>query len=78
MKETVITPGMKKRELIILLVCFIAAYVLNVVGIVKYNAPAIELVSQLHVVLAVSLVIYVLVAVFRGLLYLFSLLVKKK
>jgi len=76
MKETVITPGMKRRELKIFLVCLIVAYVLNVVGIIKYNSPAIELISQLHIVLLVSIVIYLLVGIFRGLFFMISLIWK--
>jgi hypothetical protein len=77
MKETVITPGMKRRELMIFLVCFLIAFVLNVVGIIKYNSPAVELISQLHIVLLVSIVIYLLAAIFRGLFFLISLIWKK-
>jgi hypothetical protein len=77
MNETVITPGMKRRELRIFLVCFIVAFVINVVGIIKYSSPALELISQLHTVLFVSMIIYLLAAIFRGLFFLISHIWKK-
>lgn len=76
MKETVITPKQKKRELIILLFCFIAAFLLNVIGIIKFGSPAKELVTELHLVLLVAAVLYVISGIFRILYGLISRLWK--
>jgi len=65
MKETVITPGMKRRELIIMLLCFLAAYGMNIAGIIKYHTPLKELVTKIPVVLLVAAVIYLAVAILR-------------
>jgi hypothetical protein len=78
MKETVITPGRKKRELFVLLACTIGAFVLNVIGIIKFNTPAKELVTQIPLVLLLSLVIYALVAVLRIIAFLVSRIWIKK
>jgi len=71
-RDTTITAVVKKRELIIFGICFLVAYVLNVIGIIQNQSPAVELVSQLHVVLLVSLVIYGAVAILRILYFLVS------
>lgn len=70
--DTTITANLKKRELIILLVCLIAAYLLNVIGIIVYHAPAKELITKLHVVLLVAAVFYGTVFILRVLYYLVS------
>ncbi len=64
-KKSSKTGTTRKRELIIFGVCFIAATILNVIGIISNKSPAKELVTQLHVVLVVSLVFYVFVIIFR-------------
>lgn len=70
---------MKKRELIIFLLCFAAAYILNIIGIIKHDAPARELVTQLHLVLLIALIFYGAVVILRVLYYLISRLwVRKK
>ena len=71
-RDTTITAAMKKRELIIFLLCFLGANVLNVIGIIKHQTPARELVTQLHVVLLVALVLYGAVIILRVLYYLVS------
>lgn len=65
MKDTLITTGRKKRELYVLLACTIAAYILNIIGIIKYGSPVKELVTQVPLVLLISLIIYIVLAVLR-------------
>jgi len=70
---------MKKRELIIFLLCFALAYAMNIIGIIKYAAPARELITQLHLVLLIALILYGAVVILRLLYYLISRLwVRKK
>ena len=71
-RDTTITAPMKKRELIIFSLCFLGAYILNVIGIVKHHSPARELVTQLHVVLLVAFVVYGAVIILRVLYLLVS------
>jgi hypothetical protein len=77
-KDTTITAAIKKRELIIFVISFAAAYILNVIGIIQHKSPAKELITQLHVVLLVTLVIYGIVIIFRVLYYLISRLWLRK
>jgi len=63
---------MKKRELVIFLLCFAGAFILNVIGIIKHDAPARELVTQLHMVLLIALILYSAVAILRVLYFLVS------
>jgi len=72
LKDTTITATTKKRELTIILVCLIGAYLLNVIGIIAYHTPARELVTKLHVVILVALVFYGIVIILRVLYYLIS------
>ena len=72
LRDTTITAVQKKRELIIFLVCFLAAYLLNVIGIIQHKSPAKELITQLHVVLLVAGVFYGTVILLRALYYLIS------
>jgi hypothetical protein len=44
-KDSVITAKNKKREAVILLSCFLLAYLLNVIGIIAHQTPARELIT---------------------------------
>jgi hypothetical protein len=77
-KDTTITAAIKKRELIIFVISFAAAYILNVIGIIQHKSPARELITQLHVVLLVTLVIYGIIVMFRVFYYLISRLWLRK
>lgn len=78
LRDTTITSAQKKRELIIILVCFLAAYLLNVIGIIQHNSPARELITQLHVVLLLAAIFYGIVIFLRILYYLISRLWVRK
>lgn len=77
-KDTVISAGTKKREFIILVCCFAAAFLLNIIAIIIHGSPARELVTQLHVVALVALFLYALAAILRILYYLLSRLWLRK
>jgi len=72
LRDTTITAVQKRREFIIIAVCFLAAYLLNVIGIIQHKSPAKELITQLHVVLLVALVFYGIVVLFRVLYHLIT------
>ena len=76
MKDTVITPKQKKRELYILLVAFIIANILNLISIVKYSTPTKELITQLPVVVAVTLFLYGTAVVLRLIWWLLNGLIR--
>jgi hypothetical protein len=77
-RDTTLTAASKRKELIIFLSCFIGANLLNLIGIIQNSSPAIELVTQLHVVLIVSLVLYGMVLILRALYYLVSRIWSRK
>ena len=76
MKDTVITAKRKKRELLMLLGSFIFAFLMNVYAILKYKQPLKELLTQMHVVVMLSLFIYGTMLLVRILWWLLSLLYK--
>ncbi len=77
MKDLVITGRQVRRELWILLGCFVAGCLVNVYAIVHYGRPASELYSQIGYVLVLTVVLYVLLALVRLLLAGLLALVRK-
>ena len=65
MKEIVITAEKQKKELFILLGCFIGAIVLNIIGIISYNTNWKELYTQWFTLLVLTVALYFLVLFFR-------------
>ena len=77
MKDIVITEKMIRRELFVLLGCFVAACLVNVGAIIAFDRPWIELISQIGFVFFITGGIYVLLAVFRFLVWLVAKIFKK-
>ena len=77
MKDIVITAKMIRRELFVLLGCFVAAFLVNVGAIIAYDRPWIELISQIGFVFFITGGIYVLLAVLRLIICLVAKLFKK-
>lgn len=65
MKDTIITAQFKRRELWILLVCFVVANIANWVAIIRFSAPWYEVFTQIGYVLFTTVVIYALTALVR-------------
>ena len=63
--DTLIPAGVKRREALILLVCFALALVLNIACILIYDTSWKELFTQLPVVLAITGVVYLITALAR-------------
>ncbi len=77
MKDTVITARAKKRELWILLACFVVANVTNWVAIIRFSAPWYEVFTQIGYVVVTTLVIYALIAVLRIAFKVYKLITRK-
>ena len=75
MKDIVITRKALRRELFILLGCFIFAILLNIYAIIKYSRPAIELVSMIGYVIVVTVIAYLILVVIRLIILFFVSLV---
>lgn len=65
MKDTVITADVKRRELWILLGCFVVANVVNWVAIIKFATPWYEVFSQIGYVVVTTSILYILLWVLR-------------
>ena len=77
MKDLVITSKALKRELFVLLGCFLASFCLNIYAVLHYSRPASELVSQIGYVLVCTVVIYILLWLLRLIILLVRQIVKK-
>lgn len=78
MKDIVITGKMIRRELYVLLGCFVVAFLTNVGCIIAYDRPWVELVSQIGFVFFITGGVYVLLAFFRIIVWLIAKLFRKK
>ena len=65
MKNKIITARTTRRELISFLICFVMAFILNLIGIILSGSPAKELITKLHTVLLIALGFYLAVAILR-------------
>jgi len=65
MKDIIITSKQIKKELYILLGCFIFAFVLNIVAVAIYKTPWVEVFTQFGYVVAITVVTYLLIALVR-------------
>ena len=65
MKDSVITADVKRRELWILLGCFVVANVVNWVAIIKFATPWYEVFSQIGYVVVTTCILYILLWVLR-------------
>lgn len=77
MKDIVITGKQIRRELYILLGCFIFAVCLNIFAIIKYSRPAVELVSMIGYVIAATVIVYLLLLIIRLIVWLVVWIVRK-
>ena len=77
MKDIVITEKMIRRELFVILGCFVAACLVNAGAIIAYDRPWSELYSQIGFVFFITGGIYVLLAIFRLLVWLVAKIFKK-
>ena len=78
MKEIVISGRQIIRELLIFAGCIFAAFVVNVYSIIRFKTEWKELITTLHITLALALVFFVLVAVLRGIVFCCRRLLQKK
>ena len=77
MKEIVITTKRIKKELLLLLTCFIFAFLLNVTAVIIYRTPWIEIFTQIGYVVAITLVLYLFITFIRGILFFVKQLFRK-
>lgn len=68
MKDIVFTSTRQKKELRIFGICFAIGFLMNVISIIIYKTSWIEIFTQLGYVLAIAIVLYLLLAIFRGII----------
>ncbi len=78
MKDITIKASQLRKELIIFVVCFVAAFGLNIYSIAKFETDWSEILGQLHVVLGITIIIYLLVALIRFIYFGLSRWIQKK
>ena len=78
MKSIVIDSKFVRRELLILLGCFVAAVIFDLVGIILYKRPAIELVTTIGYEVVIALAFYGVLALVRLVVFLVSAPFRKR
>ena len=71
MKDIVITGRTLRRELFILLGCFVAAVIFDIVAIVKYSKPFVEVFQTIGYEITIALGLYAFLAIIRLIVWLF-------
>lgn len=78
MKDIVITGERRKKELLILLICFLAAFALNIASIIIYKTSWTEVFSQIGYVVVIAVLFYLVLAMVRFLVCWIRKLVGKR
>ena len=78
MKDLVISSKMLKKELIILLSCFIAVSLVNIASIIIYKTSFWEIFTQLGYVFVFTVILYVFILVLRLIFFGIFKLLKKR
>lgn len=67
MKDIIITSTKVRRELLILLACFVVSCGCNVYAIIRYERSVVELLTCLGYVVVFAVTIYLVFCILRGL-----------
>lgn len=78
MKDIIITSKKLKQERNIYLLSFLLAFIINVIAIIIYSRPWIEIISQIGYVIVISFFIYLISWIPRGILIFLSHLFRRK
>lgn len=76
-KDLTITGRQIKRELILLLICFIVAEGVNIFSMIKYGTPWTEFFTQIGFVLIIMAALYIILVAVRVLVWLVKLIIDK-
>ncbi len=78
MKDIVIPSQKVKREAWIFFGCFIFAFLLNIAAIIIYKTPWYEAFTQIGYVIVIAVVLYLLMALIRFLIFVIGKLFKRQ
>ena len=70
MKPVVIDSKFIKKEAFILLGCFVAAVIFDLVGIIMYSRPAVELLTTIGYEITIAVILYAILLFFRIIVFL--------
>ena len=65
MQDIIITSKRIRKETYILLICFAAAFLINIISIIAFKTPWYEIFTQIGYVIVITIFLYLIVAVFR-------------
>lgn len=77
MKDLTITAKQIRRELILLLVCFVIAEGVNIFSMIKYETPWTEFFTQIGFVLIITAALYIILIAIRVLIWLVKLIIDR-
>ena len=77
MKDLTITAKQIRRELILLLVCFVIAEGVNIFSMVKYETPWTEFFTQIGFVLIITAALYIILIAVRVLIWLVKIIIDR-
>ena len=77
MKDLTITAKQMRRELVLLLVCFVIAEGVNIFSMIKYGTPWTEFFTQIGFVLIITAALYIILIAVRVLIWLVKLIIDK-
>lgn len=77
MKDLTITAKQVRRELFILLACFVIAEGVNIFSMVKYETPWTEFFTQIGFVLIIMAALYIILVLVRVLIWIVKLIIEK-
>lgn len=77
MKDLTITAKQIRRELVLLLICFVIAEGVNIFSMIKYGTPWTEFFTQIGFVLIITAALYIILIAVRVLIWLVKLIIDK-
>lgn len=78
MKDIIITSKKLKRERNFYFLSFIFAFIINMIAIIVYDRPWIEIISQIGYVIIISVSIYFLLWIPRGITAMIFILLRRR
>ena len=78
MNDIVITKRRIVRELLIFVGCFVLALVVNVYAIIRFGTEWKELITTLHITLAVAVLFFAVAAFLRAFAFCFKLFISRR
>jgi len=69
MKDRVFTVKRQIKELRILLLCLVFTFLLNIVAVIIYKTPWIEILTEIGYVVAVAIILYLIILLIRLIIF---------